>query len=124
MTRLAQYLAPAALILLILLVWEAACRLLAVPTYVLPAPSQVLAAGLADAHAGALSAATQFSRGVLGLGAALAAIGVALVANSIVKCVVAFVAGGGRFGGRFTLGLLPSVLTVVGCLIIVWSVSN
>ncbi len=49
MTRLAQYLAPAALILLILLVWEAACRLLAVPTYVLPAPSQVLAAGLADA---------------------------------------------------------------------------
>ena len=82
------------------------------------------AAGLADAHAGALSAATQFSRGVLGLGAALAAIGVALVANSIVKCVVAFVAGGVRFGGRFTLGLLSSVLTVVGCLIIVWSVSN
>ena len=82
------------------------------------------AAGLADAHAGALSAATQFSRGVLGIGAALAAIGVALVANSIVKCSVAFVAGGGRFGRRFAFGLLPSLLTVVGCLTIVWTVSN
>jgi len=82
------------------------------------------AAGLADAHAGALSAATQFSRGVLGMGAALAAVGVALVANSIVKCVVAFVAGGGRFGGRFAFGLVPSVLTVVAGLGIVWSVST
>jgi len=79
------------------------------------------AAGLADAHAGALSAATQFSRGVVGMAAALAAVGVALVANSMVKCVVAFIAGGGRFGGRFALGLVPSVLTVVAGLGIVWS---
>ena len=82
------------------------------------------AAGLADAHAGALSAATQFSRGVLGMGAALAAVSAALVANSIVKCVVAFVAGGGRFGGRFAFGLVPSVLTVVAGLGIVWLVST
>jgi len=58
------------------------------------------------------------------MGAALAAVGVALVANSIVKCVVAFVAGGGRFGGRFAFGLVPSVLTVVAGLGIVWSVST
>jgi len=81
------------------------------------------AAGLADAHAGALSAATQFSRGVLDMGAALAAVCAALVANSIVKCVVAFVTGGSRFGGRFALGLVPSVLTVMAGLGIVWLVS-
>ena len=82
------------------------------------------AAGLADAHAGALSAATQFSRGVLGMEATLAAVGVALVANSIVKCIVAFVAGGGRFGGRFAIGLVPSVLTVMAALGVVWTVST
>lgn len=82
------------------------------------------AAGLADAHAGALSAATQFGRGVLGMGATLAAVGVALLANSIVKCIVAFVAGGGRFGARFALGLVPSVLTVAAALGIVWSLST
>lgn len=81
------------------------------------------AAGLADAHAGALSAATQFSRGVLGMGATLAAVGVALVANSIVKCVVAFVSGGSRFGVRFAFGLVASVLTVVATMAIVWSLS-
>ena len=82
------------------------------------------AAGLADAHAGALSTATQFSRGVLGMAAALAAIGVAFVANSVVKCIVALVAGGRRFGVRFALGLVPSVLTVVAGLGIAWSVST
>ena len=82
------------------------------------------AAGLADAHAGALSAATQFSRGVLGMGPTLAAVGIALVANSIVKCIVAFVAGGGRFGGRFAAGLAPSVLTVAAALGVVWTIAG
>ena len=81
------------------------------------------AAGLADSHAGALSAATQFSRGVVGMGVALTAVCAALVANSIVKCVVAFVAGGARFGRQFALGLVPSVLTATAGMGIVWLVA-
>jgi uncharacterized membrane protein (DUF4010 family) len=79
------------------------------------------AAGLADAHAGALSAATQFSRGGLGMGAALAAVGAALLANSLVKCVVAYVAGGARFCGRFVAGVVPSIFTVGVGLVVTWS---
>jgi len=54
--RLVQIFAPAALILLILAVWEAACRLLAVPTYFLPAPSQIALAAASDAPQLALAA--------------------------------------------------------------------
>ena len=57
------------------------------------------------------------------MGASLAAVCAALVANSIVKCAAAFVVGGSRFGGRFALGLVPSVLTVMAGLGIVWLVS-
>jgi NitT/TauT family transport system permease protein len=49
MTRLAHVLAPAALIVLILVAWEAACRLLAVPAFLLPPPSAVAQAAIASA---------------------------------------------------------------------------
>ncbi|HEY5154782.1 MAG TPA: DUF4010 domain-containing protein [Acidimicrobiales bacterium] len=71
------------------------------------------AAGLADAHAGALSATTLFQQGDLGLAATLLAIGAALAANSVVKCVVAFSSGGRRFGLRFAAGLVPSIAVVL-----------
>ena len=44
MNRVVDALAPAALILLLLAGWEAACRLTGVPAYFLPPPSKVLLA--------------------------------------------------------------------------------
>lgn len=71
------------------------------------------AAGLADAHGGALSAVTLFSRGDLSLNATLIAIGAALVVNSIVKGILVFVTGRARFGRRFLWGIVPSLAVFV-----------
>lgn len=49
MSRLAAVLAPALLIALMLGAWEAACRLLNVPVFLLPAPSAIAEALIADA---------------------------------------------------------------------------
>ncbi|HEX4198239.1 MAG TPA: ABC transporter permease [Caulobacteraceae bacterium] len=49
MTRLAYRLAPFALIVLLLIIWEAACRLLDVPVFLLPAPSQIAVAAWLNA---------------------------------------------------------------------------
>ena len=76
------------------------------------------AAGLADAHAGAISAATLFSKGELHIDAAIAAVAAALAVNTVVKCVVAFAAGGTRFGWRFSVGVVPAVLVVLAVLLI------
>ena len=48
MTRLANALAPFALIALLLVIWEAACRITGVPAYFLPPPSAVAQALVAD----------------------------------------------------------------------------
>ncbi|MDE3082636.1 MAG: MgtC/SapB family protein [Acidobacteriota bacterium] len=66
----------------------------------------VAAAGLADAHGGSLTAATLFVKGTLDLRVALIAVGAAMTTNTIVKCAVAYVAGGRRFGHRFSVGVL------------------
>ena len=78
--------------------------------------------GLADAHGGALSAVTLFSKGSLGLDATLFSIAAALFANSVVKSIVAFGAGGRQFGVKFLLGLGPSVVIFLGALLIVMRV--
>jgi uncharacterized membrane protein (DUF4010 family) len=78
------------------------------------------AAGLADAHGGALSAATLFAHGNLGWHEALWAIGAAIGTNSVVKCAVALATGGARFARRFALGLVLSVavfLTALGMVV-------
>ena len=67
------------------------------------------AAGLADAHGGSLSAATLFNQGQLNLSTTLMAIGAAVGANTLVKCAIAFVAGGAVFGRRFIVGVLPAL---------------
>jgi uncharacterized membrane protein (DUF4010 family) len=77
-------------------------------------PSGIVAAGglagLADAHAGALAAATVLQEGVITTTAALLAIAAALVANTIVKVVLAFVGGGAAVGWRYVgLMLVPIV---------------
>lgn len=59
------------------------------------------AAGLADAHAGSVSAASLAANGDITVDTALLAISAALGSNLIVKTVLAFTAGGRRFGLRF-----------------------
>lgn len=77
------------------------------------------AAGLADAHGGSLSAATLFGQGELSMATTLAAIGAAMGMNTVVKCVLSFVAGGAKFGRPFTIGVLSSITAFVGVLWIV-----
>lgn len=63
------------------------------------------AAGLADAHAGSIAAATLSAQGDITVGTALAAIAAALGSNLLVKIALAFTAGGRRFGAGFTAGM-------------------
>lgn len=58
-------------------------------------------AGLADAHAGSVAAAALAAQGDITVDNALVAIGAALGSNLIVKSVLAFTAGGRRFGLGF-----------------------
>lgn len=69
------------------------------------------AAGLADAHAGSVAAASLAAHGDIASGTALLAIAAALGSNLIVKVVLAFTAGGRRFGLGFLLGTIaPTVV--------------
>jgi uncharacterized membrane protein (DUF4010 family) len=68
------------------------------------------AAGLADAHAGALAAATLHHEGQIEARTALLGIGAAVATNTVLKGVLAFVAGGRTFGWRFT----PGIVVVIG----------
>ncbi|MGX9670669.1 MgtC/SapB family protein [Mycobacterium sp. HM-7] len=65
------------------------------------------AAGLADAHAGAVAAASLAAKGDITVDTALIAVAAALGSNLIVKTVLAFTAGGRRFGLRFLAGMTP-----------------
>lgn len=49
MSWLGRHLAPIALIVVLLAIWEAACRLLAVPVFLLPAPSEIAVAAVQNA---------------------------------------------------------------------------
>lgn len=66
------------------------------------------AAGLADAHAGALASAELFGAGAVNLATALVAIAVAMAANTLTKVVLGFSTGGRSFGARLTLGIVPA----------------
>jgi uncharacterized membrane protein (DUF4010 family) len=68
------------------------------------------AAGLADAHAGAVAAASLAARGDVTADTALIAIGAALGSNLLVKAILAFVAGGRTFGLRFIAGMAPPAI--------------
>ena len=72
------------------------------------------AAGLADAHAGSVAAASLAAQGDIDVGTALVAIAAALGSNLIVKCILAFAAGGRRFLLGFMAGMaVPSVLFAI-----------
>ena len=67
-------------------------------------------AGLADAHAGSVAAASLAARGDIAVDTALLSIAAALGTNLAVKIVLAFLSGGRRFGLGFTAALaLPTV---------------
>ncbi len=66
------------------------------------------AAGLADAHAGALTAATLHRQGQVSSSTAVLGVAVAVTTNSVVKCVLAFLSGGRHFGWRVAAGLVPA----------------
>lgn len=69
------------------------------------------AAGLADAHAGSIAAASLSVQGDITVGTALAAIAAALGSNLLVKIALAFTAGGRRFGAGFVAGMAaPAVV--------------
>lgn len=63
------------------------------------------AAGLADAHAGSVAAASLAAKGDITVGTALVAVGAALGSNLLVKIVLAFTAGGRHFGFGFIAGM-------------------
>ena len=69
------------------------------------------AAGLADAHAGAVAAASLAAKGDVTVNTALVALAAALGSNLLVKTVLAFTAGGRRFGLGFLAGMaVPAVV--------------
>ena len=69
------------------------------------------AAGLADAHAGAVAAAALAAKGDVTVDTALIAIAAALGSNLLVKTVLAFTAGGRRFGQWFLAGMaIPAIV--------------
>jgi uncharacterized membrane protein (DUF4010 family) len=74
------------------------------------------AAGLADAHAGSIAAATLAAQGDITIGVALAAIAAALGSNLLVKIALAFTAGGRRFGTGFAAGMAAPVAVFAGLL--------
>ncbi len=76
------------------------------------------AAGLADAHAGALAPATLHEAGNLDLATALVAVGAAVAANTVTKLAAAITAGGSRFGLRFAAGLVPGVAAFLAALVL------
>ena len=67
-------------------------------------------AGLADAHAGSVAAASLAAKGAITVGTALAAIAAALGSNLLVKIALAFSSGGRRFGLGFLAGMAVPAL--------------
>jgi len=77
------------------------------------------AAGLADAHAGSVAAASLSAQGDITIGTALTAIAAALGSNLLVKIVLAFTAGGRRFGLGFAAGMAAPAAVFATALIAV-----
>jgi uncharacterized membrane protein (DUF4010 family) len=63
-------------------------------------------AGFADVHATTAAMATLVSDGAISTRTGVAAVGAALAANTVTKCVLAFALGGRRFGARFLAAIL------------------
>ncbi len=73
-------------------------------------------AGLADAHAGSVAAASLAAKGDIPVTIALAAVAAALGSNLLVKIALAFSAGGRRFGLGFLAGMAAPTLVFAAAL--------
>ncbi len=74
-------------------------------------------AGLADAHAGSVAAASLAAKGDIAVTTALGAISAALGSNLLVKIVLAFGAGGRRFGLGFIAGMAAPTLVFAAAMV-------
>ena len=83
MSRLIGLIAPFALVAALLAVWEAACRLLAIPQYLLPAPSAIGVALVQNAGPLVVSAGRTLAMAMEALAAAAAFAGVLALAVSL-----------------------------------------
>ena len=114
MRRVIAIAAPLALVALLLGAWELACRALAVPTYFLPAPSQVGASLVADAPLLLASA-----------GRTLAMALSALIAASLIACSLALITATSRTLERAVqpLAVVLQVTPVVAIapLVVIWA---
>jgi NitT/TauT family transport system permease protein len=80
MNRIASILSPLALVAILLVVWELACRLMSVPVYLLPAPSAIATSLASDWSPLASAAWTTLSMALTALAiASLCACGLALL---------------------------------------------
>ena len=117
---------PALLIFALLIIWEACVHLMAVPLYVLPAPSHVLRALVSDTSVLARHAAVTMAEALLGMGISLALslmLGILMDAFSTFKrCVypllvvtqtVPMIVLAPIFIIYMGFGLAPKILTVV-----------
>jgi NitT/TauT family transport system permease protein len=91
MSRLAHLLAPLVLIALLLTAWETACRVMAIPTYLLPAPSAICAAVRDNAPLLLVSAWNTLSMALLAWFAAsliACSVALAIATNSLAESAV------------------------------------
>lgn len=79
-------------------------------------PWVLAASGLADVHAAAASAAQMVTTGQVGADLALLAILAALTTNSLMKCVVAGLRGGGQYAMRVIPGIVLMVVAFAGAM--------
>lgn len=114
MRRVIAILAPLVLIALLLGGWEMACRMLAVPSYFLPAPSQIGASLVADAPILLTSAWNTLAMALM-----------ALALASVVACALALVTATSRTLERAVspLAVVLQVTPVVAIapLVVIWS---
>lgn len=116
---------PALVIAVLLILWEACVRLFAIPLYVLPAPTQVIAALISDAPPLASHALVSLSEALAGMGIALAlslvlgiamdafpAVGRAIYPILVVTQTVPMIVLAPIFIIYMGFGLAPKILTV------------
>ncbi len=114
MSRALNLLAPIALVALLLAAWEAACRLLHVPPYLLPPPSAIVAAGVANAPVLLSSAWNTLSMALL-----------ALLCASVFACTLALLVATNETLERTVQPLAVTIqvtpIVAIAPLVVIWA---
>ena len=113
MTRLRALLPPILLIALLLLVWEAACRLLALPSYFLPPPSAVAVALVQRAPVLAASALQTFWM-------AIQALLVAAILGGGIAVLVSLSTAAERAVRPLAIALQVTPIVAIAPLVVIW----